>query len=128
MTVYDAYAERSDGWWAVEVADVGGRSVFTQGRTLLEAEAMAADAIASVLQVKAHTIDVNLHVRTAFQVLNDVASARQAREEASVSEQATLARAARALVSQGMSQRDAAKLLHISHQRVSQLLHEPAMA
>jgi predicted XRE-type DNA-binding protein len=67
-------------------------------------------------------------VRSAFQVLNDVASARQAREEASVSEQATLARAARALVSQGMSQRDAAMLLHISHQRVSQLLREPAMA
>lgn len=127
-TTYSAYAQRSGEWWAVDIPGVGGRAIFTQGRTLADAEEMAADAVASVLDVPIETVAVNLHVRAAEPVLAEVVNARRGREQASAHERAMLSRAARTLVGQGMSQRDAARLLGISHQRVSQLLKQHVAA
>lgn len=56
--------------------------------------------------------------RTVDSALEALAVARKAREDANQA----LAEAARALRSQGVSRRDSAKLLRISHQRVQQVL------
>lgn len=47
-----AKAQRSNGWWAVEVPEVPG--VFTQARRLDEIPAMVADAVALMLVERAN--------------------------------------------------------------------------
>ena len=124
---YDATATRSGRWWAVEVHKMPkGHLALTQGRTLAEAEAMAREAIALLLSVPEEAVLVRLRVAGAEEALASVERARHDREMAAREEQATLARAAADLVGRGISQRDAAHLLGLSHQRVSQLLHTDA--
>ncbi len=57
---YTAEAVRSGRWWAIRVPEVPG--VFSQARNLQEVRAMAADAIALVLDVPADGFDVELQV------------------------------------------------------------------
>jgi len=124
---YDATATRSGRWWAVEVHEMPkGHLALTQGRTLKEAEAMAREAIALLLAVPEAAIVVRLRVAGAEEALASVERARRDRETAAREEQATLARAAADLAARGISQRDAARLLGLSHQRVSQLLRTDA--
>ena len=87
---------------------------------------MAQDAIATLLDVPKSEIEIDLHVNEADEVVAEVERARARRADAAREEQATLIRAARRLVEQGMTQRDAARLLGLSFQRVHQLLKNPA--
>jgi predicted RNase H-like HicB family nuclease len=117
---YTAMAVRDGRWWAVSVPAL--RGVHTQGRDLDDAQKMAREAAALWLGVDASEVEIELHVEGADDALDEVSAAREAREKAAAAEQATLANAATKLVGLGMSQRDAAQLLGLSHQRVSQLL------
>jgi predicted RNase H-like HicB family nuclease len=122
---YEATATRSGGWWSVEIPGVQG-GIFTQGRNLADAERMAQDAISGVLGVPIESVAVRLRVVGVEKALAAVEAARRRREEAAQNERATLARASSALVELGLSQRDAARLLGLSHQRVNQLLRGEA--
>jgi predicted RNase H-like HicB family nuclease len=117
-TRYEARLRRSDRWWAVEIPDLG---IYTQGRTLDDAEHMARDAIAGVLDVPLDTVEVDLIVPEAASDLRRLQEAKERRAEAIAAEQETLTAVARSLIERGVSQRDAGRLLGISHQRVSQV-------
>ena len=89
---------------------------------------MAQDAIATLLDVPEAEVVIDLHVNEADELIAEVERARARRKEAAQEEQATLVRAARQLVGRGMTQRDAARLLGLSFQRVHQLLKTPNAA
>jgi predicted RNase H-like HicB family nuclease len=121
VKTYDVIAHRDGGWWSVEIPGVNG-GIWTQGRTLAEAEMMAHDAIALTLDVPGDAVAVALRVGDLDDALARVREAREARAAAAAAEQATLTEVARKLTERGISQRDAARILGLSHQRVSQLL------
>ena len=122
VTTYEAIAHRDTRMWTVEIPSVNG-GIWTQGRTLADAEMMAHDAIALTLGVPGASVTVALRVGDLDGPLSEVAQARQARTAAAEAEQATLARVARELAERGISHRDTARILELSHQRIGQLLH-----
>jgi predicted RNase H-like HicB family nuclease len=125
-TTYRATATRDGRWWAVELHDLPPNHFgFTQGRDLEDAQRMARDAVATLLNTPIAEIEIDLHVNEADEVVAEVERARARRKEAAREEQAVLVRAARKLVDQGLTQRDAARLLGLSFQRVHQLLKTP---
>jgi predicted RNase H-like HicB family nuclease len=125
-TTYRATATRSGKWWAVELHDLPPHYFgATQGRDLEDAEFMAQDAVALMLEVPKSEVAIDLHVDEADELIAEVERARARRKEAAQEEQATLVRAARALVGRGLTQRDAGRLLGLSFQRVHQLLKTP---
>ena len=118
MTTYTATCARTGSWWAITVAELPG--VFSQARRLDQVEAMARDAIASFLDV----VPKSFEVRVEPEVPAEVTVARVARAkmvEAEESAEKATVEAAKTLLSQGYTVRDAGKLLGISPQRVSQL-------
>jgi predicted RNase H-like HicB family nuclease len=120
---YTALAERSGSWWAIRVAELPG--VFSQARRLEGVEYMARDAISLLLDVPADSFEVT--VREVLDPEADVlvAEAIQARADA-IEHQRIAARksreAVRTLDRLGLPQRDIGRVLHLSHQRVAQLL------
>jgi hypothetical protein len=78
-----------------------------------------------MLEVPKSEVAIDLHVDEADELIAEVERARARRKEAAQEEQATLVRAARALVGRGLTQRDAGRLLGLSFQRVHQLLKTP---
>ena len=120
---YTALAERGDGWWAITVPEL--RGVFSQARRLARVEPMARDAISLMLDIPADSFDVQ--VREVLDPEADVlvAEAIQARADA-IEHQRIAARksreAVRTLDRLGLPKRDIGRVLHLSHQRVAQLL------
>lgn len=53
-----ARVTQSEGWWAIEVPEVSG--AFSQARTLGEVPFMAADAVATLLEVPVESIKVTV--------------------------------------------------------------------
>ena len=120
---YTAIAERSGGWWAITVPEL--RGVFSQARRIERVEYMARDAISLLLDVPADSFDVVVREALDPEVEAVVAEAIQARSEALDRQRvaaATSREAVRALDRLGLPQRDIGRLLHLSHQRVAQLL------
>ncbi|GIG71160.1 type II toxin-antitoxin system HicB family antitoxin [Phytomonospora endophytica] len=122
MSTYQAVAEREGAWWAVTVPELPG--VFTQGRTWAQAQEMARDAIASMLDVDPEHVDVELvpilpdHGETAIEALQ---AARDRKRAAVAAEAQAMRDAIDRLKAAGVSVRDAGAILGISYQRVSQL-------
>jgi predicted RNase H-like HicB family nuclease len=110
-----------DGWWVATVRGVEG--VHTQGRTIASARERIVEAMKA-----ADFTDFTLseHIGMPDKVRKKVDAARAARaqaEKAQASAQATLRTAIRVLKKEfGVSLRDAAELLGISHQRAHQVL------
>jgi predicted RNase H-like HicB family nuclease len=120
---YTALAERSGGWWAITVPEL--RGVFSQARRLAQVESTARDAIALFLDTPADSFDVQ--VREVIDPVADalVAEALQARRDATEHQRIAARKsreAVRTLDRLGLPQRDIGLLLHLSHQRVAQLL------
>ncbi|WP_329109020.1 type II toxin-antitoxin system HicB family antitoxin [Micromonospora sp. NBC_01699] len=118
MATYTATCTRTDNWWAITVAELPG--VFSQARRLDQVEAMARDAIAALLDVSPESFDIEVRP----EVPGEVNAARRARArlvEAERSAEEATVEAARKLLAEGYTVRDAGKLLGISPQRVSQL-------
>jgi hypothetical protein len=124
MKTYNATATREGRWWVVDVPDIGA----TQGRTTREAERMAADLVAIMLDIPVEQVTVNVNFRLSDELTNEVRIARQAQKDADKAQRdaADRSRAAiRHILAAGLSKQDAARVLGISAQRVSQLAPEP---
>lgn len=135
-TAYVAEVERDDaGSWIASVPRL--RGVHTHARTLAGLRGYLQDAIALWLEVgridagehdphvNRDTIAVELRVRLPADVRRATETAHRSRARAQTAEQAAATatrEAARALVRSGLSRRDAAEVLRLSHQRVDQLL------
>ncbi len=120
--VYRAVAERDGSWWAIRVPEV--RGVYSQARRLADVEAMARDAIALVRDVAPDSFDVTVEpvlgdeaARLVEQARTDRLDAERAARRASEQLRAAVDR----LASAGLTVRDIAHLLGLSHQRVAQV-------
>ncbi len=124
MKTYTAVCERDEsGTWVITVPKL--RGVVTQSRRLDKAVALTADAIALWLNTTPDQVNVELDVHLADDAAVAAAAVKLRREaEALQIEAVEAARtAARQLVERdGLSLRDAAVVLDLSHQRVQQLL------
>ena len=121
---YTARLEREkDGRWSVELEEEP--RVHTWGKTVDQALARMREAAALWFQIEEDQIE--LVPRPVLPKATDktVEQARQAREQARSADRLAIEqtrKAAAALASRGISMRDAAAILGISHQRVHQLL------
>lgn len=117
------YERDARSWWVATAPDVPG--CHTQGRTLAEARRRIRDALSLFVPDadRAELVeDVQLPA-TVRKALRDASARRQDAETARERATGQLRRSARLLVEDlGLSRRDAAELLGISHQRVHQLV------
>lgn len=124
MKTYTARLERErDGRWTVELEEEP--RVHTWGKTVEQALARVREAAALWFQIDEDDIELMPRPVLAKTTDRTVVQALQAREQARNADRLAVERtrkAAAALTSRGISMRDAAAILGISHQRVHQLL------
>ena len=121
--IYTARARRSGTWWAIDIPELPG--VYSQARRLDRVESMARDAIALFLDVDPATLDIRVETNLPSDLRRDVDALGRLRAEADrlqAESSGAMKRLIRELLGRGMSVRDAAAILGISHQRVSQLV------
>jgi predicted RNase H-like HicB family nuclease len=120
---YRAAARRSGQWWAVTVPEL--RGVFTQARRLDQVAEMAREAVALYLEVDPGDVRIVVEPVLPDRAADSVAKLQRARLQAQRATDelaAAQAAAVRELVDvERLSNRDAAAVLGVSHQRVSQL-------
>lgn len=120
-----ANATQSEGWWAIEVPELG---FTTQAKRLTEIEEMARALTVDVLELEASDIEVTLNVVLPDEAAEAVNEARELMREA----QKYLAAASKANFDAvttlrndaGLTVREVAKLLQISAGRVTQIEHK----
>jgi predicted phage-related endonuclease len=120
-TKHTATAAREGRWWVVTVEGVG----VTQARTLRDAPAAARGLVSAMLDVEESDVDVEVTPSLAGDLAAQVRNARKRVADAERERAAAAAAsrdAARALIGQGLSGADAATILGVSPQRVSQLI------
>ena len=123
--IYTARARRSGSWWAIDVPELPG--VYSQARRLVRVESMARDAIALFLDVDPATLDIRVETNLPSELRRDVDAVGRLRAEADrlqAESSGALRHLTQELLGRGLSVRDAAAILGISHQRVSQLVRE----
>jgi len=122
---YRVTAERDGRWWLIRVPEVP--AAFTQARRLDQAEAMAREVVALLLDAPEDSFDLHLEPVIPPEIAEDLDEARRLRSEAKqVAEQASerFRHAARILAIQGLTVRDIGSILGVSYQRAQQLLAE----
>lgn len=120
---YTARARRSGAWWAIDIPELPG--VYSQARRLDRVEPMARDAIALFLDVDPATLDIRVETNLPSDLRRDVDAVGRLRAEADrlqAESSGAMRRLTHELLGRGLSVRDAAVILGISHQRVSQLV------
>jgi hypothetical protein len=121
MRTHSATATHEGRWWVVDVPGVG----VTQGRTAREAERMAADLVAVMLDVPVEEVSITVDFRLVGELAEEVRSTKQAQIEAEAAQREAADRSrkvVRRVLAAGLSKQDAARVLGISAQRVSQLI------
>ena len=124
---YTARARRSGSWWAIDVPELSG--VYSQARRLDRVESMARDAIALFLDVDPATLEIRVETNLPSELRRDVDAVGRLRAEADrlqAESSGAMRHLTQELLGRGLSERDAAAILGISHQRVSQLVHAEA--
>lgn len=121
---YQVAASREGRWWLLDCGEHGA----TQALSLSSAVAEARDLIALVLDVDPDSVDVELtvHVSDALDLM--IAQAREVAERAGSEQREAAARSravVRALLDRGVTGADAARILKVSPQRISQLAKSP---
>ncbi len=124
MHTYTARLVReNDGRWSVELEEEP--RVHTWGKTVDQALARLREAAALWLQMDEDQLAFVPRIALPAATSRAVEQARQAREQARDADRRAVEqakKAAAALSRRGISMRDAARILGISHQRVHQLL------
>ena len=107
--------------WLVHIKGLEG--CHTYGRSLRQAESRIREALAAWLDREPDTLTITPELpRDVSLLASEVSQARREAERAGTNAQQATAKAVRRLTEMGLSRRDAADLLGISHQRVQQLL------
>jgi hypothetical protein len=121
---YEVVAERDGRYWFLRVAELPG--VFSQVRRLDQADGMARDAIAAFLDVPPGSFEVVVVAKLREDLRDDLAIVGDLREaiERNEREYADLTRrlAATLVEREGLTVREAGRILGVSHQRVAQLV------
>ncbi len=120
---YTAVYERddTDDAWNVHVKGIAG--CHTYGRSLRQAQGRIREALAAWLDQEPATLTIAHRFPEPFAgVADDATRARTAAERADAKAHRQTVEAVKALTKLGLSRRDAAELLGLSHQRVQQLL------
>lgn len=120
MSTHTARAVREGRWWVVHVDGVG----VTQGRSTAEAQRMAADLVAVMTDVPEDEIDVEVEFVLAGELGDEVEAARaqaRAADQAQRKAAQQVRDVVRHILAAGMSKQDAARILRVSPQRISQL-------
>ena len=119
---YAVVAEREPGWWIVHVPEL---DVTTQARRVSEIDRNAREAIAVWLDADIADVAVTVELSTPAPVRKEMEEARQLLQQANgLQERAgdLAGDAVRILIEDlGLTMRDAAAVLGVSHQRVAQL-------
>jgi predicted RNase H-like HicB family nuclease len=130
VKTYTARLEREkDGRWSVELEEEP--RVHTWGKTIDQALGRTREAAALWFETDEASIDLIPKPVLAKTAMRTVEQARQARDQARHADRLAVEktqRAAAELASRGISMRDTAAILGISHQRVHQLLATDAPA
>ena len=117
--VYERDAESNA--WNVRIR--GQRGCQTYGRTLRQARERIREALALWLEVEPEGLEIRDELpKSVATVAAEVARARGELDNAASEAQRKTAEAVRELTDLGLSRRDAAELLGLSHKRVQQLL------
>ncbi len=107
--------------WNVRIKGVAGCQTY--GRSLRQAQSRIREALALWLDVTPAEVGTRDQFPGALAaVADEVSRARTAAERAGAKAQQQTVEAVKALTELGLSRRDAAELLGLSHQRVQQLL------
>jgi predicted RNase H-like HicB family nuclease len=119
VAVYERDPE--DDAWNVHIQDLVGCQTY--GRSLRQAQARIRDALGLWLERDPQQLEIRDQLPADLTAVADtVARARRDAERAGTKAQEETSRAVRRLTDLGLSRRDAAELLGLSHQRVQQLL------
>ena len=122
VTTFDVAISREDGYW-VGVVD-GLRGGATEARTLAGLEAEIVDLIQGLLDLEEDEVEINRRLDDGIAaVVQEMAAARDQLNHAKTTYETIQKDAVRKLASSKISARDTAKLVGVSHQRVSQLLN-----
>ena len=121
---FDATASRDGRWWLIEVPGIGA----TQSRSLAGAEDQARDLVAAVLDVDMEDVSVDVLPDLGDDVLDEVQVVRRRLADAAAAAAAAADDyrdlATRLVFDHSLTGVDAATVLGVSPQRVSQLLRE----
>jgi len=119
---FDAVATREGKWWIITVPEL---DAVTQARNIREIDDMAGGLISALLDIDEDLIHVSVSLELPETVAAVWSEATVLHEQAVVDERrsSTLRRRAvrELLTSSGLSQKDAARVLGLSAQRVQQL-------
>jgi predicted RNase H-like HicB family nuclease len=119
VAVYGRDSE--DDAWNVHIQDLDGCQTY--GRSLRQAQARIREALGLWLDRDPQQLVIRDELPADLSAIADtVARARQDAERAGTKAQEETTRAVKRLTDLGLSRRDAAELLGLSHQRVQQLL------
>lgn len=121
--IYRVEVTREDGWWMAYVPEL---DALTQAHSWAEVEPMAAGLISAVLDVEMDTISIDLSVmpdQLTMQLLEEAQEKAREAERLRCEAVAANRAAARRLHSDGWSYRLIAKAMHLTHQRVEQLVN-----
>jgi DNA-directed RNA polymerase specialized sigma24 family protein len=121
--VYTARAQREGKWWAISIEGLPG--ALSQVRRLDQAEAVAREVIALVLDVPDDSFDVVVAPELGEEYRDAIAELNRAKDQYAESMAALAERQEKVTLllvrDGGLTVRDAATVLGVSFQRVSQL-------
>ena len=124
MTYHITYERDESGWWVATVKELNG--CHTQGRTIAQARARIREAM-GLFDVPAGA-RLEHHVRLPRPLDKAIAAAKRSRavsQKAEADSARRLSDAVRLLEARGISRRDTAELVGLSHQRVQQIAKLP---
>lgn len=122
MNIYDVQIVREGGWWSITVPSLDG--IASHSKTLSKVEQISRELISTWLDVSENTFEINKVISTPKSVSQLISKSKMLEEEL-VNKQADILQlkkqAVSTLLEMGLTTREAAEILNISHQRVSQL-------
>lgn len=124
LTIFTAEVHRSKDWWAVTVPELD--RVYTQAKSLSQVEAMVTEVIELVHDIDPDTFRVEVKVLAEDFIGDQFEQFLAARDEQmrahELANMAAMSLAKRLVITEGLTQSDAAAIMGFSPQRVSQIL------
>lgn len=125
MTTYDVTATREGRWWVLTVPDLG---IAAQVHRLDEADEVSRSVVAAYLDICESDVAVDVSVllpEATATLLAEAARDEDAARSALADAGAKRRSAVVSLLESGMTQREAARVLGLSPQRINQLVSRP---